>query len=275
MILLPLGLMAAPAPAPPGPAPLLLDTLAAAPLLAVSARRLRAAYAGPAMRVRRSADNTEQDIGFTAAGDLDTAALLAFCGTGSGFVSRWHCQAAGGPDLVQATASRQPRIVASGALLRFGAGRPAAPRSDRVPGEHVARPVERMERALERRQRVVEHRAHRPALAAVHRAHRPRAEDSLEAARPALEALVFSAAHRLAHLLPASPLEACLVEELQRAHPPHPPLGSVELQSPATLQSHPCLEVPQPEPLQQHPQPRRLVALEVRIFLRVHRDILI
>jgi hypothetical protein len=97
----------------------------------------------------------------------------------------------------------------------------------------------------------------------------------LEAARPALEVLVFSAAHRLAHLLPASPLEACLVEELQRAHPPHPPLGSVELQSLATLQSHPCLEVPQPEPLQQHPQPRRLLALEVRIFLRVHRDILI
>lgn len=117
--------------------------------------------------------------------------------------------------------------------------------------------------------------AHR---ARAHRA-RARAEDSLEAARPALEALVCSAAHRLAHLLPASPLEACLVEELQRAQPPHPPLGLVELelelQSPAMLQSHPCLEVPQPEPLQQHPQPRRLVALEVRISPHVHRDILI
>ena len=122
MILLPLGFMAAAA-----PAPLLLDTLAVPPVFAVSTRRLRAAYAGPALRVRRATDNAEQDIGFTGAGDLDAAALLAFCGGGSGFVARWHCQAAGGPDLVGATAAQQPRLVASGALLRFGAGRPAAP----------------------------------------------------------------------------------------------------------------------------------------------------
>ena len=45
---------------------------------AYSLRKLRAAYSGAAVRVRRSSDNTEQDIGFTAQGELDTASLLSF-----------------------------------------------------------------------------------------------------------------------------------------------------------------------------------------------------
>ena len=45
---------------------------------AYSLRKLRAAYSGSAVRVRRSSDNTEQDIGFDANGDLDSTALLAF-----------------------------------------------------------------------------------------------------------------------------------------------------------------------------------------------------
>ena len=45
---------------------------------AYSLRKLRAAYSGSAVRVRRSSDNTEQDIGFTAQGELDTASLLSF-----------------------------------------------------------------------------------------------------------------------------------------------------------------------------------------------------
>jgi hypothetical protein len=47
---------------------------------AFSVRRLRSAYTGPAVRVRRSADNVEADIGFTPAGDLDTSALLLHAG---------------------------------------------------------------------------------------------------------------------------------------------------------------------------------------------------
>lgn len=38
-----------------------------------------------AVRVRRSSDNAEANIGFTAEGYLDTAALLAFVGAGNGF----------------------------------------------------------------------------------------------------------------------------------------------------------------------------------------------
>jgi hypothetical protein len=45
---------------------------------AYSLRKLRCAYSGNAINVRRSCDNATRDIGFTANGDLDTTALKAF-----------------------------------------------------------------------------------------------------------------------------------------------------------------------------------------------------
>jgi hypothetical protein len=58
--------------------------------VAYSLRRLRCAYAGSAIQVRRSSDNATSNIGFTAAGDLDTTALKTFVGVGnSGFVTIW------------------------------------------------------------------------------------------------------------------------------------------------------------------------------------------
>ena len=41
---------------------------------------------GSKVRVRRSSDNSETDIGFTENGNLDTAALLTFVVAGNGFV---------------------------------------------------------------------------------------------------------------------------------------------------------------------------------------------
>lgn len=79
-------------------------------------RKLRSAYTGAAIRVRRSSDNVEQDIGFTTAGDLDTVALLAFVGAGSGFQTTWYDQSGNGRNLVQAAASAQSRIVNAGVL---------------------------------------------------------------------------------------------------------------------------------------------------------------
>jgi hypothetical protein len=58
---------------------LILDGLNSA--AAYSLRKLRSAYTGPAIRVRRSSDNAELNIGFTANGDLDTTALLAHVGS--------------------------------------------------------------------------------------------------------------------------------------------------------------------------------------------------
>jgi hypothetical protein len=50
----------------------ILDTLGVTAKLALSTRRLRAAYAGACIQVRRSSDNTTQDIGFDGSGNLDT-----------------------------------------------------------------------------------------------------------------------------------------------------------------------------------------------------------
>jgi len=107
----PLGFMAPPVAVVA--AALLLDGIAASVKGAFSLRMLRAAYNGPAVRVRRASDSAEQDIGF-ASGALNTAALLAFCGTGDGFVSKWYDQSGLGQDMAQAVTSQQPQIVAAG-----------------------------------------------------------------------------------------------------------------------------------------------------------------
>lgn len=91
------------------------------PNRALSMRRLLSSYTGPLLRVRRSSDNTESDIGYTSAGDLDTTALLAFCGSGNGFVTTWYDQAGGARHVSQATTASQPAIVTAGATSVLGA----------------------------------------------------------------------------------------------------------------------------------------------------------
>jgi hypothetical protein len=94
----------------------LLDTYPNA-AAAYSVRKLRAAYTGNAIRVRRSSDNTEQNIGFTALGNLDTTALTTFCSGTNGFVTTWYDQSGNGNDATQTTASKQPQIVSSGSVI--------------------------------------------------------------------------------------------------------------------------------------------------------------
>ena len=96
------------------PVQLLLDTNPGASV-AYSLRKLSSAYAGSAIRVRRSSDNAEQNIGFVN-GVLDTAALLSFCGNGNGFVTTFYDQSGNAKDSVQPSAGGQPRIVLSGVL---------------------------------------------------------------------------------------------------------------------------------------------------------------
>jgi hypothetical protein len=88
--------------------------------VAYSLRKLRSTYIGNAIKVRRSSDNTEQDIGFTFFGDLDTTALLAFTGTGAsdnGFVTTWYDQSGNANNATQSTAGNQPQIVSSGSVI--------------------------------------------------------------------------------------------------------------------------------------------------------------
>jgi hypothetical protein len=69
------------------------------------------------IRVRRSSDNAEQDIGFNA-NNLDTASLLTFIGVNDGRIVKWYNQGsnAATDDLIQSTGSLQPYIVLGGVL---------------------------------------------------------------------------------------------------------------------------------------------------------------
>lgn len=93
-----------------------LDDLPAPAAAYSVARRLLTSYTGPLIRVRRSSDSTELDIGYDAAGDLDTAALLAFCGAGDGRVAKEYDQSGVALHVTHPTAAEQPRIVASGVV---------------------------------------------------------------------------------------------------------------------------------------------------------------
>ena len=97
------------------PSSLLLDLYPGA-AAAYSLRKLRNAYTGNCIRVRRSSDNTELDIGFVN-DVLDTASLLTFCGAGNGFVATWYDQSGSANNATQSTAWNQPQIVSSGAMI--------------------------------------------------------------------------------------------------------------------------------------------------------------
>jgi hypothetical protein len=83
---------------------------------AYSLRKLREAYTGNCIEVRRSSDNALQNIGFVN-NELDTTSLLSFVGAGNGFISTWYDQSGSGRHATQTTNGSQPQIVAFGALL--------------------------------------------------------------------------------------------------------------------------------------------------------------
>jgi hypothetical protein len=101
----------------------LLDTYSGA-AAAYSLRLLDSTYTGSAIRVRRSSDNTEQDINFNVFDELDTVSLTAFAGTGDAFVKTWYDQSGNSNDATQTTTSNQPKIVSSGAVIVDANGKP-------------------------------------------------------------------------------------------------------------------------------------------------------
>jgi surface protein len=98
------------------------------PAAAYSVRKVRTAYTGFCMDVRRDLDNTTGSIGFDAFGNLDTGSLLAFvtgsAGTGSGFVAGWYDQSGNNRHAIQSVVTDQPLIVSSGSIYTDG-NRPA------------------------------------------------------------------------------------------------------------------------------------------------------
>ena len=101
-----------------GGASYLLDTYGGA-AAAYSLRKLSSTYSGNAIRVRRSSDNTEQNIGFDVNGNLDEAALTSFVGAGNGFVTKFYDQSGNSYNLEQTTAANQPKIVSSGTVNKI------------------------------------------------------------------------------------------------------------------------------------------------------------
>jgi len=85
---------------------------------AYSLRNLDKDYLGPLVRVRRSNDNTEQDIYGDYYGNLDTVGLKNFVGANSGFVTTWYDQSGNARNATQTTAANQPRVVNAGTVER-------------------------------------------------------------------------------------------------------------------------------------------------------------
>lgn len=103
------------APYRPLSTPLLLDLYPSARAYAFV--KLRQSYSGNCVRVRRSSDNTEQDIAFLPSGHLDTNAMKTFVGANNGFITTIYCQMGNG-DATQTNASQQPAIITAGVIER-------------------------------------------------------------------------------------------------------------------------------------------------------------
>lgn len=106
------------------PKPYIMDLYS--PVAMYSLRKLRSTYTGYAVRVRRSTDNAEQDIGFTPDGDFNGAAFTTFIGAGNGFAVTWYDQSLNGHDATQSTASLQFQIQINVINGRAAVGRPGA-----------------------------------------------------------------------------------------------------------------------------------------------------
>lgn len=96
-------------------APLLLDVYPGA-AAAYSLRKLRTAYTGAAIRVQRSNDLAQTDIGFVN-NVLDTTTLLTFIGVFNGMVVIWYDQSGNGNNAgIDPGAPKGPVIVINGVL---------------------------------------------------------------------------------------------------------------------------------------------------------------
>jgi len=103
--------------------------------LGLSLDKLDKNYTGSAIKVRRSSNNDELDIGFVN-NELDTASLLDFVGSGNGFVSIIYDQV-GGNNMTNTTANLQGQIVSNGSVILKN-GKPCIIRSLNNDGSYIS-----------------------------------------------------------------------------------------------------------------------------------------
>lgn len=101
----------------------LLDTYGSA-VVGYSLRKIDSTYNGNVIRVRRSSDDAEEDIGLNG-NLLDTSALTTFVGANDGFVVSWYDQSGNARAITQSTGANQPKIVSSGSLIVGSNGFPS------------------------------------------------------------------------------------------------------------------------------------------------------
>jgi hypothetical protein len=100
---------------------LLLDVYPGA-VVAYSLRKIKKTYSGNCIRVRRSTDSTETNIGFTG-NDLDQTSLTAFDSLPNLFIRTWYDQTST-TDAGQSTAGSQPgiKVTATKPQILFPSG---------------------------------------------------------------------------------------------------------------------------------------------------------
>ncbi len=113
----------------------LFDRVAAEVATGHSLRKLSSTYSGPVIRVMRSSDQTEQDIGFDGAA-IDTVALLAFAGSADAHLVKWYDQGVGGHHVIPFDAQYLYQIVRAGVLVTDDKGRVALDGGTFVSGGH-------------------------------------------------------------------------------------------------------------------------------------------
>lgn len=104
--------------------PLLLDRVSVIAVSAYSLRRLSKKYKGSVIRIARSSDNQEIDIGFDRMGNLDTGKILSFASTDTARITTQYDQTNNGLHLTQPNPSKQPTIATAG-VVKIRNNRPA------------------------------------------------------------------------------------------------------------------------------------------------------
>ena len=89
-----------------------LDDVATTYKVAVGLRKLRSAYSGAAIRLRRSTDNAESDFGFVG-NDLDKDAISAWLNGADGYCVKLYDQSGNNNFMASSSVSAQPLYVAS------------------------------------------------------------------------------------------------------------------------------------------------------------------